>query len=64
MQHQDSAPSPVPGMAQPEGDTQVPSQWSWVEASIWTKRMVTALDNGVQGGRWYSLMDKVAAPRT
>jgi len=51
-------------MAKPEGDTQVPSQWSWGEASIWTKRMVTALDNGVQGGRWYSLMDKVAAPRT
>jgi len=64
MQHQYSAPSPVPGMAKPEGDTQAPSQWSWVEASIWTKRMLTALDNGVQGGRWYSLMDKVAAPRT
>ena len=26
--------------------------------------MLAALDNGVQGGRWYSLMDKVAAPRT
>ena len=64
MQHQYIAPSPVPGMAKPEGDTQAPSQWSWVEASIWTKRMLTALDNGVQGGRWYSLMDKVAAPRT
>ena len=64
MQHQDIAPSPVPSMAKPEGDTQAPSQWSWVEASIWTKRMWTALDNGVQGGRWYSLMDKVAAPRT
>ena len=64
MQHQDIAPSPVPGMAKPEGDTQAPSQWSWVEASIWTKRMLTALDNGVQGGRWYSLMDKVAASRT
>jgi RNA-directed DNA polymerase len=64
MQHQYIAPSPVPGMAKPEGDTQASSQWSWVEASIWTKRMLTALDNGVQGGRWYSLMDKVAAPRT
>ena len=26
--------------------------------------MLAALDNGVQGGRWYSLMDKVASPRT
>jgi RNA-directed DNA polymerase len=35
--------------------------WSWVEASVWTERMVSALGNGVKGGRWYSLMDKVCA---
>ncbi len=38
--------------------------WSWVEAAVWTERMVSALDNGVTGGRWYSLMDKVWAPAT
>lgn len=38
--------------------------WSWVEASIWTERMVSALGNGVRGGKWYSLMDKVYAPQT
>jgi len=38
--------------------------WSWVEASIWTERMVSALVNGVEGGKWYSLMDKVYAPQT
>lgn len=38
--------------------------WSWVEASVWTDRMVSALENGVKGGRWYSLMDKVIAPVT
>jgi RNA-directed DNA polymerase len=38
--------------------------WSWVEASVWTDRMVSALVNGVKGGRWYSLMDKVLAPDT
>ena len=26
--------------------------------------MLSALDNGVKGGRWYSLMDKVTAPAT
>jgi len=26
--------------------------------------MLAALDNGVTGGKWYSLMDKVTAPRT
>jgi RNA-directed DNA polymerase len=38
--------------------------WSWVEASVWTERMVSALENGVKGGRWYSLIDKVHAPAT
>ena len=38
--------------------------WSWVEASVWTERMVSALENGVRGGKWYSLMDKVYAPAT
>lgn len=37
---------------------------SWVEAAVWTERMVSALENGVKGGRWYSLMDKVYAPAT
>lgn len=38
--------------------------WSWVEDAVWTERMVSALVNGVKGGRWYSLMDKVLAPDT
>jgi RNA-directed DNA polymerase len=38
--------------------------WQWVEASVWTDRMLAALENGVKGGRWYSLMDKVHAPTT
>jgi RNA-directed DNA polymerase len=35
-----------------------------VEASIWTERMVSALVNGVKGGCWFSLIDKVYAPET
>jgi RNA-directed DNA polymerase len=38
--------------------------WSWVEATVWTERMVSALVNGVKGGRWFSLIDKVTAPAT
>ena len=26
--------------------------WSWAEAAVWTERMVSALENGVKGGRW------------
>ena len=39
-------------------------QWWWTEASIWTERMVSALGNGVKGGKWYSLMDKVVRSTT
>lgn len=34
------------------------------EATIWTDRMLTALGNGVKGGKWHSLMDKVYAVKT
>lgn len=34
-------------------------KWQWAEASIWTDAMLTALDNGVKGGKWFSLIDKV-----
>jgi RNA-directed DNA polymerase len=37
-------------------------RWSWVEPAAWTERMLTALERGVQGGIWFSLMDKVYSP--
>jgi RNA-directed DNA polymerase len=37
---------------------------SKAEATVWTDRMVSALVNGVKGGRWFSLIDKVWAPAT
>lgn len=36
----------------------------WMETLIWTERMVSALVNGVRGGKWFSLIDKVFAPKT
>lgn len=41
------------------GDTQGHDKWSWVEPSVWTERMLAALEEGVKGGVWFSLMDKV-----
>ncbi len=32
---------------------------AWAEPSVWTDRMLTALDQGVKGGVWFSLIDKV-----
>jgi len=37
-------------------------RWSWVEPLVWTERMLTALEQGVKGGTWYSLIDKVCRP--
>jgi RNA-directed DNA polymerase len=34
-------------------------RWSWVERSIWSERMLQALEQGVKGGQWFSLIDKV-----
>lgn len=54
----------VPGV--PAGATQGRDArpWWWAEASIWTDRMVSALVDGVKGGKWFSLMDKVVRPAT
>jgi RNA-directed DNA polymerase len=30
-----------------------------VEPTVWTERMLEALEQGVKGGKWFSLMDKV-----
>jgi len=52
-------PTTVPNEARRAGD--IRDRWSWVEPSVWTERMLTALENGVKGGKWYSLMDKVCS---
>lgn len=41
------------------GETRVREKWNWAEPSVWTERMLTALEEGVKGGKWFSLMDKV-----
>jgi RNA-directed DNA polymerase len=45
------------------GETQL-NKWAWVERSVWTERMLEALETGVKGGVWFSLMDKVYRPST
>jgi RNA-directed DNA polymerase len=51
-------PATVPEAKQ-AGETQ--ERWRWVEPTVWTERMLSALERGVKGGKWYSLMDKVYA---
>lgn len=57
-----TAISSVLNITKQETAPQVP--WALVEASVWTTPMLTALVNGVKGGKWFSLMDKVYATAT
>jgi RNA-directed DNA polymerase len=52
----------VPGTATQGADAR--RMLARVKASVWTDRMLSALGNGVKGGKWFSLMDKVYAPKT
>jgi len=56
----EAEPAQVPEAKQ-AGD--IRTRWSWVEPSVWTDRMLTALEEGVKGGVWFSLIDKVASKR-
>jgi RNA-directed DNA polymerase len=60
----------VPGDERPPGVAGGPAQggevrarWAWAEPSVWTDRMLTALEVGAKGGKWFSLIDKVYAPK-
>ena len=47
-------------------ETDIPAlqQCPGVKAGLWTERMLAALGNGVKGGKWHSMMDKIYAERT
>jgi RNA-directed DNA polymerase len=41
----------------------VRGRWSWTEGAVWTNRMLTALEQGAKGGKWFRLIDKVFSER-
>jgi len=38
-------------------------RFNWVETSVWTDKMLTALERGLKGDKWFSLIDKVCSER-
>ena len=40
------------------------ARWARVDPTVWSERMLEALEQGVKGGVWFSLIDKVYAART
>ena len=59
----ESQASVVPARATQGAESQG-RDWTWVEAMVWNERMLAALGNGVRGGKWFSLIDKVYRPQT
>src|SRR5258707_89653 len=54
-------PEAVPAGATRAGEIHL--RWGWVEPTVWTERMLRALEQGGQGGKWFSLIDKVDPER-
>jgi RNA-directed DNA polymerase len=63
-QRQSDSKAPAVPAGATQGAKAQRRNWSWVEASVWNERMLAALDNGVKGGKWFSLIDKVYRPAT
>jgi RNA-directed DNA polymerase len=55
-------PEAVPAGATRAGEILL--RWGWVEPTVWTEQMLTTLEQGVKGGKWYSLIDKMHTERT
>ena len=39
------------------------ARWHWAEPTVWTDRMLTALETGFVGDVWFRLIDKVFSPK-
>lgn len=56
----DRVPAPVPSRDKQAGEALARrKRWPWVERTVWTDRMLAALEHGVKGDVWFSLIDKV-----
>jgi RNA-directed DNA polymerase len=48
---------------EPREGGEIRSRWEWVEPAVWTERMLAALETGIEGGKWFRLIDKVWAEK-
>ncbi|UCC32178.1 MAG: group II intron reverse transcriptase/maturase [Phycisphaerales bacterium] len=55
----DTRPVLVPRQAGAKQAGEVHARWGWTEPAVWTDRMLAALERGIKGGVWFSLIDKV-----
>jgi RNA-directed DNA polymerase len=64
IERQSESKAPVVSARATQGAKTHAEKWMWVEASVWNERMLAALENGVKGGQWFSLIDKVYRAQT
>jgi len=57
----EQTPSAVPATAPQDGE--IGARWAWVEPVVWTERMLATLETGIEGGKWFRLIDKVWSPK-
>lgn len=62
LPRKEERPAAVPTTAKQAGEDR--ARWAWTEPTVWTEKMLTALEAGVKGGVWFSLIDKVYRPST
>jgi hypothetical protein len=55
-------PATVAGTPKQAGEAQIKEKWRWVEPSVWTERMLTAFERGMEGDKWFSLIDHIRWP--
>jgi RNA-directed DNA polymerase len=58
----EDTPAAVP-LAQQAGAAELHPLWMTAKPCVWTARMLTTLIEGVEGGKWFRLIDKVFSER-
>jgi RNA-directed DNA polymerase len=56
---EENLPAVGPQKEPKQGKEAQRERWQWVEHSIWTDRMLRTLERGIEGGKWFALIDKV-----
>jgi RNA-directed DNA polymerase len=59
---QEQTPSAVPERAPQDGE--IRARWAWTAPEDWTERMLATLETGIEGGKWFRLIDKVWSPKS
>jgi RNA-directed DNA polymerase len=61
----DKPPEQTPPLlaGKPQEGGEIRARWEWVEPVVWTERMLAALETGLEGGKWFRLIDKVWAEK-